>query len=42
MIMLSNCRHTQEHILPRLVQILHKNDYPETDRVLRVNTTYMI
>ena len=36
MIMMSNCQHTQEHILPRIMEYLEKHGYPEMDKVNQV------
>ena len=37
MVMLSNCKHTQEQILPRLIESLDRHGYPETQEILQVS-----
>jgi len=36
MIMLSNCNHTKENVVPRIIDQLEKHGYPETDKISQV------
>ena len=38
-VMMSNCNHTREQIIPRLVESLEKHGYPETPKIQSVSTT---